>query len=103
MELFNTEYILHLIFIVSLGWFIITFVDLILDFGLLGSSLKQKWKDFLNSKDSGWKLFLFSFISYLIFINMFNFLSPLYCISDDIDKDLVKGTIEANNIKISGL
>jgi hypothetical protein len=95
MELISFEYILFLISKFSLGFFTLFAFDLILQ---LGSNLKEKCINFLNSRYSIY-IIIIGFLLYLFFILIIEF-NVVYAACEE---ELAKASIEASNIKISNL
>lgn len=95
---FNSEHLLLLISKCCLGISIFLAIDIILQSGLLGSNMKEKWINFLNSKDSLYKIAILGFFVYIL-ISIFE-PGIAYAASEE---ELVKATTEANNVKISNI
>lgn len=100
MELINYEYILFLINKFFFGVFTFFVLDIILQLGLLGFKLKEKWINFLKSKDSIYLIIILGFLFYLFFNYPFELFHTAYAASEE---ELAKATVEANNIKISNI
>ncbi len=105
MELFNNIYIVSLVGNLFLSISLFLLIDLLIQSGLFGSNLKDKWLSFLKNDYSGFKIFWFVFWTYIFFSICFSDLNDiLYCMSDDLDKSgLASGGLEAKNLKISNL
>jgi hypothetical protein len=105
MELFNNIYIVSLVGNLFLSISLFLLIDLLIQSGLFGSNLKDKWLSFLKDDYSGFKIFWFVFWTYIFFSICFSDLKDvLYCMSDDLDKSgLAGGGLEAKNLKISNL
>jgi len=95
---FSSEHLLIFMGKCCFGIFIFLTIDIILQLGLLGSKLKQKWINFLNSEDSIYRIAIIGFFIYILI----TILEPdiAYAASDE---ELTKATLEASNVKISNI